>query len=473
MTLTKSQQLAMEAFEAGYSFFLTGKAGTGKSFVTRQIIDSCKASGKQVLVCAPTGIAAINVGGVTIHSAFRAPVGIIEPGKRCVDSRKIKILEAADVILIDEISMCRLDLFEYVTNSIKSLKKKKQLILVGDFYQLPPVITESEEEAYKRVYDSIYPFQSPLWDAMGIKTIELKECVRTQEKDLVKALDNIRVGIPSFDIFKSSDKPDKQAVSLATTNKRADEINQEGLRKLKNPEFLEARVVDNFPEKDMPTNKTLKVAPGARVMLLNNTDHWVNGTLGTLKTISDDYVTISLDNGETYPVQRNKWEAKEYRTAEEKDERGKKKTVLKQYTIGEFHQFPIKLAWAITVHKSQGQTYDRVNIYPERFFSPGQMYVALSRCKTLDGMNIIGTLTKKGLICSKEVINFMAGNKAVKSLKLGGKREGAGRKAKFGHKTKLYRLPEYSAEQESLLYELARMLLEPEKAAILHEFIKK
>ena len=130
MTLTKSQQLAMEAFEAGYSFFLTGKAGTGKSFVTRQIIDSCKASGKQVLVCAPTGIAAINVGGVTIHSAFRAPVGIIEPGKRCVDSRKIKILEAADVILIDEISMCRLDLFEYVTNSIKSLKKKKQLKII-------------------------------------------------------------------------------------------------------------------------------------------------------------------------------------------------------------------------------------------------------------------------------------------------------------------------------------------------------
>ena len=455
MNLTKSQQLAMDAFQAGYSFFLTGKAGTGKSFVTRQIIDQCKSMGKQVLVCAPTGIAAINVGGVTIHSAFRAPVGIVEPGKRCVDSRKLKVLEAADVILIDEISMCRLDLFEFVINSIKYIGKK-QLILVGDFFQLPPVLTDSESEVYNRFYPSIYPFMSPLWDDMGIKTIELKECVRIQEKSLVKALDDIRVGIPNFKIFKSTKKDSKTAVSLCTTNKKAADINQEGLKNLKNPERLTANIYGEFPEKDMPTDKVLTLAPGARVMLLNNSDFWVNGTLGTVESIQDDFVMVSMSSG-THIIKRNKWEATEYQTRTIKED-GKTKTILEQVTVGSFHQFPLKLAWAITVHKSQGQTYDEVNIYPERFFSPGQMYVALSRCKTLDGMKIIGKLSPKGLICSDEVKDFMTkSDNVIKSVKKGGKRDGAGRKAKFaGYKMKTIRVPE---ELEAEIFEFIDSLI--------------
>ena len=453
--LTKSQQLAMDAFQDGYSFFLTGKAGTGKSFVTRQIIDQCKKQKRQVLVCAPTGIAAINVGGVTIHSAFRAPVGIIEPSKRCTDSRKLKVLETADVILIDEISMCRLDLFEFVINSIKYMGKK-QLILVGDFYQLPPVLTDSESEIYERLYPSIYPFVSPLWESMNIKTIELKECVRTQEKSLVKALDDIRIGIPNFKIFKSAKKPDKSAVSLCTTNKKAADINQEGLKNLKKPEKLTAVVHGEFPEKDMPTDKVLTLAPGARVMMLNNSDFWVNGTLGTVESIHEDFVMISMPSG-TNRVERNKWEAKEYQTRTIKED-GKTKTVLEQITVGTFHQFPLKLAWAITVHKSQGQTYERVNIYSERFFSPGQMYVALSRCKTLDGMKIIGKLSEKGLICSGEVKEFMMkSDNVIKSVKKGGKRDGAGRKAKFaGYRMKTIRVP---AELESDIFKFIDNLI--------------
>lgn len=455
--LTKSQQLAMDVFDAGHSFFLTGKAGTGKSFVTRQIIDQCKKQKKQVLVCAPTGIAAINVDGVTIHSAFRAPVGIIEPGKRCTDSRKLKVLEAADVILVDEISMCRLDLFEFVINSIKHIKGKKQLILVGDFYQLPPVLTDSESEIYNKFYPSIYPFMSPLWESMSIKTIELKECIRTQEKNLVKALDDIRIGIPNFNIFKSAKKPDKSAVSLCTTNKKAADINQEGLKNLKKPEKLTAAVYGEFPEKDMPTDKVLTLATGARVMLLNNSENWVNGTLGTVESIENEFVMISMPNG-TYRVERNKWEAKEYQTRTIKEKDGKTKTILEQVTVGSFHQFPLKLAWAITVHKSQGQTYDEVNIYPERFFSPGQMYVALSRCKTLDGMKIIGKLSEKGLICSGEVKEFMMkSDNVIKSVKKGGKRDGAGRKAKFaGYKMKTIRVP---AELEAEIFEFIDSLI--------------
>lgn len=406
MNLTKSQQIAMNAFESGCSFFLTGKAGTGKSFVTREIINRCKETNKQVLVCAPTGIAAINVGGATIHSVFKAPVGIIAPGRRCTNKDCLNVIKAADVVLIDEISMCRLDLFEFVMNSIKSQKKRKQVILVGDFYQLPPVLSDTEKEAYDTVYDSIFPFRSSLWSEMNILTIELKECVRTQEKRFVEALDDIRVGVPHFDKFNYASKPDETAISLCTTNQKAGDINMAGLKKLGGVYKAIGRTTGKFLRRDMPTDEILHLAIGARVMMLNNSGNWVNGTLGTIKAIKKKYIVVEQDNGEESFVYPNKWESKEYVTRNE-NRNGKKESVLDQVTVGTFLQYPLKLAWAITVHKSQGQTYDKVNVYPERFFSHGQMYVALSRCKTLEGMRVMGELPVDGLICSDDVKYFM------------------------------------------------------------------
>lgn len=450
-TFSKSQQLAMDAFEMGKSFFLTGKAGTGKSFVTRSIIERCKDTGKQVLVCAPTGIAAINVGGVTIHSAFAAPVGVINPGARCKNGKKIEVLQAADVILIDEISMCRLDLFEFVLNSIATLSGEKQIIMVGDFFQLPPILSDSEEEAYKSVYNSVYPFHSQLWD---FATIELKEVIRTSDRKLIKALDDLRVGIPNFDIFKESKRRDKKAICLCTTNKRAGEINMLEMKQLEEPKLFKARIMGNYPEKDQPTDKELRLSVGARVIMLNNSDFWVNGSLGTVQEIVDDEtISILLDSDTQVNVQRNTWEYCEYVTTV--NEYGKKE--IKQETVGTFMQFPVKLAWAITVHKSQGQTYDKVNVFAERFFCDGQMYVALSRCKTLKGMKIIGKISEKGLMCSAEVKEFMATTKIIKSVKRGGHRTGAGRKARFeGMAMKNIRVP---AEFEQQIFDYIDTLI--------------
>lgn len=407
--LNEEQQLVFESFKAGTNIFLCGKGGSGKSYLTRYILDYCKNKQKKTIVCAPTGIAALNINGSTIHSAFGVPTGIIEPGRRCLKDKKLDTLNAADVIVIDEISMCRIDVFEYVANTLLRLNSKKQLLVVGDFYQLPPVLRDEDKEAFAGVYgDRLFAFQSSLWNTLQLQTMELQTSMRQKDKDFVKALDSIREGTPDFSVFPE-ESTDPTALTICGTNAEADGINKTRLRELTGAGAklfkIEASIVGNVAPSEMPTDKVLTLCVGARVVMLNNDKDkmWVNGTFGEISSIEGNNICVRLENGLDAYVERHKWVFCDYEL--ETDKKGKKRIV--EVERGTFEQFPVRLAWAITIHKSQGQTYDRINVNIKSIFADGQLYVALSRCKSLKGMNVQGKLSEDKAMANKAVIDFM------------------------------------------------------------------
>lgn len=403
--LTTSQDKAIKLLDAGYNVFLTGKAGTGKSFLVDYFV--AKHPEKNIVKCAPTGVAALNINGATIHRTFGVPLGVLDHHGVCTSPEKLDVLKKSDVILIDEISMCRIDVFEYVIRSLKRVGiRNKQLILVGDFYQLPPVLTPTDTPTFNQLYgDSLYAFESDLWYSSNLLTLELTEVKRQNEKSFLDSLSHIREGIPDFSIFQIANHADDNAVSLCPTKAKAKEINDSHLRQLPNHKHYMASIMGNVLESDMVADKELVLADDARIiMLVNDTGgRWVNGSMGTVTELSDNHITVQIDNGGECRVDRYTWSIKEYVLEEDKDTE-EKHVVEKE--IGSFTQFPMKLAWAITIHKSQGQTYDKVNIY-NGFFTNGQMYVALSRCKTLNGIHTMGSLLPSQLMCSTAVRNFM------------------------------------------------------------------
>lgn len=403
--LTTSQDKAIKLLDAGYNVFLTGKAGTGKSFLVDYFV--AKHPEKNIVKCAPTGVAALNINGATIHRTFGVPLGVLDHHGVCTSPKKLDVLKKSDVILIDEISMCRIDVFEYVIRSLKRVGiRNKQLILVGDFYQLPPVLTPTDTPTFNQLYgDSLYAFESDLWYSSNLLTLELTEVKRQNEKTFLDSLSHIREGIPDFSIFQIANHADDNAVSLCPTKAKAKEINDSHLRQLPNHKHYMASIMGNVLESDMVADKELVLADDARIiMLVNDTGgRWVNGSMGTVTELSDNHITVQIDNGGECHVDRYTWSIKEYVLEEDKDTE-EKHVVEKE--IGSFTQFPMKLAWAITIHKSQGQTYDKVNIY-NGFFANGQMYVALSRCKTLNGIHTMGSLLPSQLMCSTAVRNFM------------------------------------------------------------------
>ena len=406
--LTPSQEQAIKLLDAGLNVFLTGKAGTGKSFLVDYFV--AKHSEKNIVKCAPTGVAALNIDGSTIHRTFGVPVRLLGHNDVCSSDDKLDVLKKADVILIDEISMCRIDVFEYVIRSLNRVGiKNKQLILVGDFYQLPPVLTPTDTPTFYQLYgDRLYAFESDLWYSSNLLTLELTEVKRQNEqneKRFLDSLSHIREGIPDFSIFQIANHADDNAVSLCPTKARAKEINDSHLRQLPNHKHYMASIMGSVLESDMVADKELVLADDARIiMLVNDTGgRWVNGSMGTVTELSDNHITVQIDNGGECRVDRYTWSIKEYVLEEDKDTE-EKHVVEKE--IGSFTQFPLKLAWAITIHKSQGQTYDKVNIY-NGFFANGQMYVALSRCKTLNGIHTMGSLLPSQLMCSTAVRNFM------------------------------------------------------------------
>lgn len=415
-SFTQSQKRAFDMFLQGKNMFITGEGGAGKSYLTKAIIDYCEQKKKQILVCAPTGIAAQNVGGATLHSTFRIDLKIQTPSKRCKDKQRLQLLRMAEVVIIDEISMCRLDVFNYVCNTLCSFRKRPQIIVVGDFFQLPPILSNRNNENV--IWDSIeeykgkmFPFESHFWTDLDFQTFELTEQVRQSEEDYIKCLNNIRMGVPDFSCFKQNDKMDDKAITLCSKNQTASDMNSDKLEELirngAKHRVYESRESGEIKDSDRQTEKSLKLCVGARVVFLVNdttSEQYSNGEMGTVTDLKDNFVVIKADKGNEIILGRYEWEIKTYTS--KIDEDGQLKIGTKK--LGSFEQFPIKLAWAITVHKAQGQTYDRVNVIPENFFAEGQMYVALSRCKTKAGMHIIGQLDPWRVKCNNKVKDFMS-----------------------------------------------------------------
>ena len=447
ITLNKEQMTAYEAVKSGRNVFITGGGGTGKSYLLKAIIGDLKLSGKQVIVCAPTGIAATVIKGTTIHRAFNLKSSAaFTPKKLKIVSQAPKVIKKADVIIIDEISMCRMDIFDAIYASLEKVKsatgRMPQVIVTGDFYQLPPVLSnktgekELLEKFYKRKIKETYAFLSNSWNKFNFKCIELTEIVRQNEKDFAEALNQARKGdkssIPFF-INNSSINEIPNAPKLYAYNKSVDRANLEELEKLPDKEtvfetFYDGKTSSNN-DIDIPQ---LHLKPGCRVMITsndakgkyaNNIDlidpksNWVknrmtldkdmyhNGSLGIVLRIYkddedflNDYVVIKLDNGPNIILYRQDYEVIQYKYNEETE-------TIETETLGIYYQFPLRLAYALTIHKSQGQTFDYVNIDPI-CRNAGQLYVALSRVTDIRNMYLYNEITPINLFANPLVEEF-------------------------------------------------------------------
>lgn len=411
------------------SIFLTGKAGTGKSTFLRYI---CKHTKKKCVVLAPTGIAAINAGGTTLHSFFRLPFYPLIPNDRRYSIRKIretlkytkekqKILRELELIIIDEVSMVRADIIDFIDKVLRIYSRNmrepfggKQLLLVGDIYQLEPVIKEEDKQLLRPYYPSVYFFDAHVFNEMALVSIELKKVYRQKDATFIHILDDIRSGIVSDkDLYILNQrvgatlKEDKSSLSITLSTRRdsVDYINQKHLDTLPGDAVtFEGKITGEFPENSLPTPINLELKVGAQILFIKNdlNKRWVNGTLGRIIEMDEEDKTLVIitDDGKEVDVEKNIWSNMRY-TYNEKEQK------IEEEEIGTYKQFPIKLAWAITIHKSQGLTFKQVNIdLSGGVFAGGQTYVALSRCTSLEGISLKSAIARNEIFIKQEVRNF-------------------------------------------------------------------
>ena len=419
------------------SVFLTGKAGTGKSTFLRYITANTR---KKFVVLAPTGIAAVNVGGQTLHSFFRIPFKPITPEdpdfavKRLrrrlnYSNDHIRLIRSLDLIIIDEISMVRADIIDFVdkvlrvyTGNMRLPFDGKQLLLVGDVFQLEPVVTADTRDILGRYYSTPYFFAAYAFRQLQLVPIELRKVYRQNDPQFVGLLDRIRDARPAqadldalnarvrtYDpaeaVQQVTTPGSELTMTLATRREMVDNINTTCLGALPGKPFAYHGIIqDDFPESSLPTDKELLLKPGAQVVFIkNDPDHrWVNGTIGRVEDCFEDYITVRTEDDELHRVEDAIWSNVRYTFDE------KKKTV-EETVLGTYTQLPVKAAWALTIHKSQGLTFSNVIIDLGRgAFTGGQTYVALSRCRSLPGLTLRSPVTRRDIYVNPVITRFAA-----------------------------------------------------------------
>lgn len=412
------------------SIFLTGKAGTGKTTFLNDFVEKTR---KKYIVVAPTGIAAINAGGVTIHSMFALPLRPFLPTIERVDGHlgnnisdlmkhfkyrkdKLKLLREVEIIIIDEVSMLRADVLDMMDFSLRHIRRNQQkfggvqMLFIGDLYQLPPVVRD--EQVLSKYYDSPFFFSSKALQEMNVITIELTKVFRQKDEHFLDILNAIRDGNHrniNFDLLNSRYDPkfepnEEPYVYLTSHNKMADEINQRKLKDLKTKSYIyQATITGEFKENQYPNEVNLELKVGSQVMFIRNDASserkYFNGKLAEVIRLDEENIYVLIDGSdEEYKLKKEIWEQKVYSLDSEKN--------IQEEVLGSFEQFPIRLAWAVTIHKSQGLTFDRVIIDAGKSFASGQVYVALSRCRTLEGIVLKSKITPDVIFNDQRVSGF-------------------------------------------------------------------
>lgn len=425
------------------NIFLTGRAGTGKTTFLNNFV---KKTHKKHIILAPTGIAAINAGGVTIHSMFGLPLRTFVPTIERIDTNlanniadllphfkyrkdKLKLLREVEIIIIDEVSMLRADVLDMMDFALRSVRRNQykfggvQMLFIGDLYQLPPVIREEQEYILRQYYNSEFFFDAKVLEEINLLTIELTEVFRQKDKeflDLLNAIRDSNIQKIDFDLLNKRYVPDfepnkEPIIYLCSHNKMADEINRKKLDELKTPSYIyKASVYGDFKESQYPNEEILELKVGAQVMFIRNDSSadkkYFNGKLAEISRLTEDKIYVILEGTEEEIVLRKEvWEQKKYTLGTGKQ--------IEEEIIGSFEQYPIRLAWAVTIHKSQGLTFDKLIIDAGKSFTSGQVYVALSRCRTLEGIYLKSKITPDVIFSDKRISTFQEHTKANDKIK--------------------------------------------------------